>query len=445
MQRHYVILLLVALSCWCGRVHAGEPTEPELPQWAEARPEHRPTLALSELQSLACRHNPTLLQARSQIAGTYGKAVEAGLWPNPEMGYLHEQIGVKGTPGEFIGGFVRQELVTGGKLQLSRKKYLHRMRVSQLQALAQQYRVLNDVAIHYYRTLGAARRVTIRRELLKNAEDNLLTTREMFNVGQANKAAIARANIILQQARLELMMAENDWRLLWERLMSVVGAELPPSGLQDNLEGEPQLVEWDQALQHIYGHSPQLAAAWAKQRSDMVTLQRERVEPIPNLVFTGSVGRNAEAKETVAGAEISLEVPLFDRNQGTIRQAEADLRRQRGEIRRIELLLKRRLAEQYRHYLTAAQHVQQYQVAILPEARKAYETQLESYKENRIAWPLVLEAEREYSGHRVQYTNQLVAWRESQVAIEGLLLVDGLSAPPGTAPPGHIDSVPKPR
>jgi outer membrane protein TolC len=361
------------------------------------------------------------------------------------VGYLHEQIGVKGTPGEFIGGFIRQELVTGGKLRLSRQKYLHRMKISELQALAQQYRVLNDVAIHYYRTLGAARRVTIRRELLKNAEDNLVTTREMFNVGQANEVALHRANIILQQARLDQMMAENDWRLLWERLISVVGVDLPPGGLQDCLEGEPQVVPWERALQHLHAHSPELAAAWAKQRADMVTLQRERVEPIPNLVFTGSVGRNAEAEETVAGAEISLELPLFDRNQGTIRQAEADLRRQQGEIRRIELLLKRRLAEQYRHYLTSAQHVRQYQATILPEARKAYHTLLESYKEDRVAWPLVLEAEREYSQHRVSYTNQLVAWRESRVAIDGLLLVDGLTAPPGTTPPGHIDSVPKPR
>jgi len=39
----------------------------------------------------------------------------------------------------------------------------------------------------------------------------------------------------------------------------------------------------------------------------------------------------------------------------------------------------------------------------------------------------------------------VVAWREAEVAIEGLLLVDGLTAPSGPSPPGHIDSVPKPR
>lgn len=404
-----------------------------------------PALNLETLQSLASRHNPTLVQANAQIQAGRATALEAGLYPNPEVGYVHEQIGVKGTAGEFIGGFVRQEIVTGGKLELSRRKYCQRMKVSELEAMAQRYRVLNDVGIHYYRAVGAAQIVTMHRELLKNAEDRVVTTRELFNVGQANEVDLRRAKVALQRTRLDLMMAENEQRMLWEGLTAVVGLDLPPAPMVDELEGAPELLEWEAVLAHLYSQSPELAMAWAKHRADRVTLQREQAEPIPNLVFTGSVGRNDEAGETVAGAELSMEIPLFDRNQGTIRQAEADLRRQYAEIRRIELVLKQRLADQYRSYLTALQHVQDYRATLLPEARKAYEALLESYQENRAGWPAVLESEREYFQLRVGYIRNLVAWRESEVAIEGLLLVDGLAAPSGPSPAGHIDSVPKPR
>ena len=80
--------------------------------------------------------------------------IEAGLWPNPVVGYIAEQIGVAGTPGEFQGGFARQEIITALKRRISREKYLQRAKVAEWEALSQQYRVLNDVRIHFFRVLG---------------------------------------------------------------------------------------------------------------------------------------------------------------------------------------------------------------------------------------------------------------------------------------------------
>jgi cobalt-zinc-cadmium efflux system outer membrane protein len=76
--------------------------------------------------------------------------------------------------------------------------------------------------------------------------------------------------------------------------------------------------------------SPELGAARAKLTADQITVQREKVEPIPNIVVEGSAGYNFEARETVYGAGVEVEVPLFDRNQGTIQQAKADLTWQRA-------------------------------------------------------------------------------------------------------------------
>lgn len=402
-------------------------------------------LTLAELESLACQHNPTLAQARAHISATAGTATEAGLYPNPELGYMAEQIGVKGTAGEFHGGFVRQEIVTAGKLRLSRAKFLGRMKISQLEALAQEYRVLGDVRIHYYRTLAASRRTGVQRELVKNAEDRVLTTKEMQNVGQANQVDLHQATVALEEVKLNLQMAEIDCEMAWESLMAVVGADLRQVKLAGELQGDTTPTEWESALAHLHAESPELAKAWAKFQADRTTLRREQAEPIPNLVVTGAVGYNAEAEEAVSGAELSMEVPLFDRNQGTIRQAHADLRRQRMEIRRTELMLKRRLADHYRRYRNALRHVQNYEAVILPEAKKAYQVTLQSYRQNRVAWPAVLDAERGYYELRVAYIQHLLNWREAEVTIDALLLVDGLAAPSRPVPPGHIDAVPKPR
>lgn len=404
------------------------------------------SLNLAAFESLACENNPTLVAARAHVDAAFGKAVQAGLWPNPRAGYVQEQIGVKGTPGEFLGGFVQQEFVTADKLKLSRAKFLERTRAAEWQALAQEYRVLNDVRSHYFRTLAHQELVSVRKELLKNAEDNVLTQRERYNVGQANRAAVHVANVQLQQARLELLMAQNDYRQSWEQLVTLAGVEMAITPLDGTLEPETfTAIEWEDALTRLMAESPELQAAYSKLRADQITLQREKVEPIPNIVVRGAGGRNYEAKDTTASLEVAVEVPLFDWNQGTVKQAEADLIRQQSEIRRTELVLRRRLSAVYRRYLTALQHVENYREVVLPESRKAYKSQLKSYKENRLPWVEALHAERDYFLLRQQYIQNLMAWREAEVQIVGYLLHGGLDAPSGPAPPGHIDAVPKPR
>ena len=359
--------------------------------------------------------------------------------------YVGELIGAEGTAGEFQGGVVRQRIVTAHKLDLSRQKYLSRTRVAEWMALAQQYRVLNDVRMHYFRARGHRELWEIERELLKNAEDDVVTHREMYNLGQASQAQVHQANVRLQQHRLNVMMAENDYRQTLEELTVLMGVDLPAVQLVTPLEGDLTPIDWDEALVRMIDTSPQMMAARNKLESDRLTVRRETVEPVPDVVLEGGSGYNFESNDTVGVASVSVSVPLFDWNQGTIRQAEADYARQQGEVRRMELVLRRDLARQYRTYLTALQHVTNYQQVILPESRRAYELLLKSYQENRAPWMDVLESQKQYYWARKEYISNLIAWREAEILIMGFLLHNGLDAAPEPLPPGHIDSVPKPR
>jgi outer membrane protein, heavy metal efflux system len=407
------------------------PPEPSIVAEFGPQPAAEPAaFSLAALEQMACQNNPTLLQARAQVQGALGEAIQAGLWPNPTAVYIGEQIGVNGTPGEFQGGVIRQEIVTGRKLDLSRAKFRARTQVAEWNALAQQYRVLNDVRIHYFRARGMQDLLHVRNELLKNAEDNLVTVQEMYNQGQATRAEIHHANVDLQQHRLEVLMTQNDFL---------------QAALQTPLEADMTPFSWEQALTRILEESPQMQAARSKLEADRITVKREIVEPIPNLLVEAGAGQNFEAGQTTAMASLAIEVPIFDWNQGTIRQAEADYARQQGELRRTELQLRRELGQRYRDYLTALQHVVNYQQVILPESRKEYELQLESYKEDRLAWPVVLQSERNYFMLRVVYVRNLTAWREAEVLIVGFLLHDGLMPATEPAPAGHINAVPKPR
>src|SRR5581483_3700324 len=67
----------------------------EMPQTSEPQKPSEsagPTYTLEQLQQLAIDHNPTLKQAQVEIRAAEGRKRQAGLYPNPTVGYQGEQI-----------------------------------------------------------------------------------------------------------------------------------------------------------------------------------------------------------------------------------------------------------------------------------------------------------------------------------------------------------------
>lgn len=70
---------------------------------------------------------------------------------------------------------------------------------------------------------------------------------------------------------------------------------------------------------------------------------------------------------------MTIALPVLDRNQGTIRQAQLNNSRQQDETRRTELLLQQQLANVYQQHFTALQIATEYDRVIIPEAELAYQ------------------------------------------------------------------------
>lgn len=427
-------------------LHALHP-EPGLEISTEAPSDDQAAVTLQELEEIAIGNNPTLIQANAQLQAERGAAYQAGLWFNPVVGYTSEQIGVNGTAGETQGGFVSQEIVTGGKLRLSREKWMQRARIAATNSYSQQQRVLNDVRIQFYRTLAAQRGVEIHRKLVANGEDSVETHREMFNLGQTTASAVLQAEVEFRRDQLNLKDAENDLQQAWRTLVALIGCpQLAQTKLDDVLASTPEPLNYDLALGQLLCNSPEVIAARQKIQHDQLQLQRERVQPIPNLLVDARVGRNLEAGgQTTAGVNVGLPIPVFDRNQGTIQQAQADLTRSQAEARRLELELQTRLAAVYRAYLSAWQRVEEYQAAMLPKAEESTKLLEQSYQERRAPWVDVLASQRLQLTLETEYIGSLKTYHESDIAIRGMLLSGGLTEAPPPLGSGHIDATPKPR
>lgn len=403
-------------------------------------------ISLTELQSMAIGNNPTLRQAAALVEAERGAALQAGLGPNPYVGYVAEQIGVNGTAGEFQGASVQQEIVRGNKLGLSRDKYAQRAKIAETNFAAQQQRVLNDVAMRFYETYAAQQRIEIQQRTIDIANDNLLTTKEMLNMGQVGESDVLKAEVELRRATVRLKQAINQQDKAWRELASFVGIPtLQPTMLLDEVDSQQLPLDWDIALSNLINTSPQVIAAQQKVCHDRIMVQREVAEPIPNLLLGVSTGYNAEANQAVAGVTVGMYLPVFNRNQGTIRQARADLSLACAELERLQLDLRNQLAKQYSDYLTAWQRVQEYDETMLPTSRKAVDMLEQSYRDRRAPWTSVLDAKQFLLSLEAEQIDNRLAYRTADVAIRGNLLIGGLTIPDVPASGGHIDANNQPR
>ena len=108
---------------------------------------------------------------------------------------------------------------------------------------------------------------------------------------------------------------------------------------------------------------------------------RARREPIPDLQVRGGMEYNNElldrlpfAKGWEGIAEVSVQIPIFNRNQGDIAAARADIDRAEQEKKRIALTLRDRAASAVDQYANARLMAVEFRDEMLPRAKKVLRT-----------------------------------------------------------------------
>ncbi len=413
----------------------GVPTQPIAPS-APDQAGSQSGLTLAELEQMALTDNPTLAQAASKVRAATARELQGGLYPNPTVGYEGEQIrgGIQG--GGEQGFFVSQDIVLGGKLGLNRNILEQEKRQAQVETEEQRQRVINNVRMFYYQALATQQLVDLRHKLSKLAQDAIETSRQLGNVGQADQPDVLQAEVEGEQAELAVAAAEQKQNRVWRALAAMIGKpEIPLTHLAGNLEDLPE-GNPDQWLQTIVRESPAVKVAQLGMLKAEASLARAKREPIPNLQLRAGIEKNLELEAITnhpiglqGFAEVGVQIPIFNRNQGNVGAAKADFERSQQEIQRVRLVLQERAAALLQNYATSRSTVESYRDRMIPRARQAYELYLKSYSGMAAAYPQVLIAQRTLFQLQTNYITALEDVWVNSVALRGFLLTDGLEPP----------------
>ncbi|HEX4999445.1 MAG TPA: TolC family protein [Terriglobia bacterium] len=401
------------------------------------------TLRLADLEAVALERNPTLAQAEANVSAARGKARQAGLYPNPTVGATADEVSNAPTVrGGKWGFFLQQQIVLGGKLSKSELVLFQDATRAEAEAQAQRLRVLTSVRQLFYRALAAGQTVAIRTQMIDLLQQAVVTSRQLQNVGQADQPDILEIEVEQERAGLALTEARNAETQVWKQLAAVTGnLDLQPVPLDGNIDQLPE-IDSAVALEAILRDSPEIMLAQAGVSRAEAALRLARAEKIPDLDVRGGLIYNRELVEPsgiptgLQGFfDVGIQIPLFNRNQGGVAAAEAELVSARREVDRINLSLRARFAAAYKDFIDSRDAVERYRTSMLPRAQRAYELYLASFRQMAAAYPQVLIARRTLFQLQDEYSERLAkAWSKA-VEIQGLLLSGGLDMP------GKADSV----
>jgi cobalt-zinc-cadmium efflux system outer membrane protein len=385
-------------------------------------------LTLGELEQMALSHNPAMSRAAANVRAARGGHVQAGLYPNPTVSYSGEEMGDSGTAGKQ-GGFIGQEFLTAGRRRLDCAVAGSAVVRAEEELVTVRLRILTDVRTGYYEALVAQQRIEIAQRLVAVAQEAVKTAKALFDAKEASRVDVLQARIEVDSADILLNNAEHRHQASRRILAAVAGLpELPAGNLHGELHDLGPKWRWEGAMQRLLAESPQLSAARAEIDRVRWVVQRACAERIPNINLRTGLHRENTTGDTLAGVEVELALPIFNRNQGNIMRANAELIAARRNLSRIELDLQRRLAEMFERYASSRNQVEKYRLVILPNAKESLDLVATGYQQGEFGYLVLLMAQRTYFRSNLAYIESLSELKSTSEAIQGLMLDDSLGS-----------------
>ncbi len=360
----------------------------DLPPVGEDRPfppgpEGRP-FTLADLQKLAVANSPLVKQAVCRVEEARGNAIQVGLPPNPTVGAKIDTYGTTGGAG-YQGFFFDQVIKTANKLQLARASAAAELRSAELELFKTQTDLATRVRAGYFAVLVAEESIRLNRGLVKFTTEVYRLQAEQVRAGVvAARYEPMYLRALAIQARAALVQARNRRTAAWKQLAATLGLPgLPPTQLAGRIDVPLPAYEYRAVLARVLSRHSTLASAEAAIQKAKYDLELARRVPIPDVEVRAMFqkDRTGAPFEIAGSLAVSVPVPVWNRNQGGILQAQAALIRATEEAHRARSELSNTLADAFERYENTRVVLSYYRDLVLPDLVRTYRGTYERWRE----------------------------------------------------------------
>lgn len=254
-------------------------------------------------------------------------------------------------------------------------------------------------------------------EIIIDSISNLINTtlnliNQRISAGASSKIDALRANMELEQLNIQKMLIKREKNLKNRELSSLWGEIL----VNDfNIDGEInhnlELLNIETYKKSLKEH-PQIKFLNLESQIAEMDISQAKKSTVPDLALSSGYVRNNEDKENAILLGASIELPLFNRNQGEIKELELLKKSKAYEVAQVNIELSSQIEVVYGEISNIDMQLNTISDNVLPKSNEILLQVLEYYKKGAVSFLDVLEAQREEIDLLVEI-NELRAQRAS--------------------------------
>ncbi|WP_127089636.1 TolC family protein [Aquabacter cavernae] len=381
-------------------------------------------LTLSQALSAALAANPRLTVADRDIGMAEGRGIQATLLPNPVLSLeVDNAFGSGSYQGLDLADQtlqVSQLVELGGKREARIAAANAGSGVARWEREALRLQVLAETTAAFVAVLSAQRRLDILKGQVGDIERWAPLLRTRVEAGASSPSEISRSRVAVDLARVEqdkaraaLLTARRELALL----MGLTEARFAAvTGNLARLNAPPPLARILKSAQE----NPQLTRFTALKAQRSAELNGARAQAVPDVTLGVGYRHYYETADSGVVLSLSMPLPVFDRNQGSILEAGEALRRAEAEEAVVRSALISQVGRAYDGLKAAYDEASLLRESTLPEARAAFGGLEGGYSEGRYTLLELLDAQSSLTETQLRELDALVAYHTALATLEGL-------------------------
>ena len=281
--------------------------------------------------------------------------------------------------------------------------------------------VFTLTSLAFIDVLSAQQRLALTQQMQSLAQQMLASTSARVQAGKVSPVEESKAKIAVASAQIEFQRSQRELAATRNRLAATWASTKPRfEQVKGSLENEQAPPDLDTLLQRITGN-PDLAR-WATeitQRQSLIALEESKA--IPDVTATIGGSKYLMPNDYALLVGFSVPLPVFDRNQGRIKEAEHRLAKAENEKESAEIRIQTALNTAYQRLSTAFAEANMLHRDILPNAESAYNAATIGYRYGKFGILDVLDAQRTLFGTQNQHLQASAEYHKALAEVERLI------------------------
>lgn len=401
-------------------------------------------LTIEKLLELGANRRADLQAARARLTIAEGRLQQARFRPNPtfDTEFGTPRILAGESEYDFSAG-VSQTFELGGKR--TKRVAVAELELQQIRAevLTLERRLAVEIRTAYTNALSAARQLDVLEKLIVANAEIVRVTEARLKEGDVAPLDLNLVKVEADGLKIKAIQARNDLETALLQLKTLIGADVAEAiRLAPQNERPPRLDLGLSELTDIaLRERADLQAARLGEQIGAARINLARANAVPNITGSVRYSRNKGIIDfparlgggftTDTGSEItfgmSIDIPIFNRNQGEIASATGEKLQATRNREFLESTIKRDVAVAYRKYRAAAETLVIYSTQIIPRSEENLKAVQSAYGFGEFSVFEVVNEQRRLIENVTNYNQSL---RDYYNALNELETALGVTIPP---------------